>query len=102
MSSDLSTHEGRLPFFFYGTLKPGGVNYKRYRLAEAVVGEAPATLERAALYTDGTYPFAVLSPDASVSEQVYGFVMTLADGEYERLLVELDALEEYRPGAPLE
>ena|GEM_PF-747956 len=94
--------ERRLPFFFYGTLKPGGVNYLRYRLAEALVGEVPATLDRAALYTDGTYPVVVLLADARASDQVQGFLMTLADAEYTRLLGELDDLEEYRPDAPLE
>jgi gamma-glutamylcyclotransferase (GGCT)/AIG2-like uncharacterized protein YtfP len=94
--------ERRLPFFFYGTLKPGGVNYLRYQLAEVLVDELPATLDRAALYTDGTYPVAMLLADARPSDQVQGFLMTLADAEYARLLGELDDLEEYRPDAPLE
>ncbi len=94
--------ECRLPFFFYGTLKPGGVNYEHYRLAEAVVDTAPATLDRAALYTDGTYPFVAMLPDATARDLVQGFVMTLADAEYARLLGEIDDLEDYRPGAPVE
>lgn len=94
--------EAQLPFFFYGTLKPGGVNYLRYRLAEATVDETPALLERAGLYTDGTYPFVAEPQDAGANDQVRGFVMTLAEDQYDRLLVELDDLEQYRPGAPLE
>jgi gamma-glutamylcyclotransferase (GGCT)/AIG2-like uncharacterized protein YtfP len=106
MSSDpirvAAAAERRLPFFFYGTLKPGGVNYLRYHLAEALVGEVPATLDRAALYTDGTYPVVLLLSDARPSDQVQGFLMTLADAVYTRLLSELDDLEEYHPNAPLE
>ena len=102
MSSDQTTQERRLPFFFYGTLKPGGVNYARYRLSEVTLSETPATLERGALYTDGTYPFVVVSDDASADEQVLGFLMTLADDHYARVLIELDDLEAYLPDAPIE
>jgi gamma-glutamylcyclotransferase (GGCT)/AIG2-like uncharacterized protein YtfP len=102
MNSDVAAAERRLPFFFYGTLKPGGVNYLRYQLAEALIGEVPATLDSSALYTDGTYPVAVLLDDARASDCVRGFLMTLADSEYTRLLGELDDLEEYRPDTPLE
>ena len=93
------TDDRQLPFFVYGTLKPGSINYKRYNLAEATVSELSATLDRAALYTDGIYPFVLLLDDARPDDQVQGFVLTLADAHYPRLLRELDDLEEYDPDA---
>ncbi|MEV6396741.1 gamma-glutamylcyclotransferase family protein [Streptomyces sp. NPDC051907] len=87
-----------LPFFVYGTLRPGEPNHDRFLLGRTSA-ETPAALARARLYDGPGYPYAVL--DASVSDTVTGEVAWAAPGEYGELLAVLDHLEEYiAPGHP--
>ncbi|MGI5449639.1 gamma-glutamylcyclotransferase family protein [Streptomyces sp. CA-243310] len=86
-----------LPFFVYGTLRPGEVNHDLF-LRGRVVAETPATLPDAVLYEGPGYPYAVARPGAAIR----GELITAAPGRYAELLVALDLLEEYegpdRPG----
>ncbi|MFD5935387.1 gamma-glutamylcyclotransferase family protein [Streptomyces sp. NPDC060333] len=86
-----------LPFFVYGTLRPGEVNHDLF-LRGRVAAEEPATLPDAALYEGPGYPYAVARPGSAIR----GELITPAPGRYAELLVALDLLEEYegpdRPG----
>lgn len=87
-----------LPFFVYGSLKPGEANYARY-LAGNVLREEIAWLPGAALYTPGPYPFLLLAPPSSPSnEQVHGVLITITPTVYRRILAQLDHLENYSLG----
>ncbi|MCU0492548.1 MAG: gamma-glutamylcyclotransferase [Chloroflexaceae bacterium] len=84
-----------LPFFVYGTLKPGGSNYSRY-LAGRTSAEQPASLAGAALFDYGPYPFLTEAPDlVDASDQVNGVLITLETACYHVALLELDGLEDY-------
>lgn len=84
-----------LPFFVYGTLKPGGSNYTRY-LAGRTLEEIPARLAGGALYDYGPYPFLAVEPDlAHPAEPVHGMLMVVQPELYAAALVELDDLESY-------
>ncbi|MER7774400.1 gamma-glutamylcyclotransferase family protein [Streptomyces sp. NPDC096191] len=85
----------RLPFFVYGTLRPGGVNHDAF-LRGRTRAEEPARLHGALLYPGPGHPYAVEAPEGSVR----GEVVTAPPEEYEALLAELDRLEEYVPGDP--
>ncbi|WP_240138138.1 gamma-glutamylcyclotransferase family protein [Streptomyces sp. MUM 178J] len=88
-----------LPFFVYGTLRPGERNHDLF-LAGRTAAEEPARLAGAELYEGPGYPYAVESPDPSLG-QVAGELVTAAPGECARLLAVLDRLEEYlAPGHP--
>ncbi|MFG2875821.1 gamma-glutamylcyclotransferase family protein [Streptomyces sp. NPDC048337] len=85
-----------LPFFVYGTLRPGEVNHDLF-LRGRTVAEEPASLPDAALYDGPGYPFAVHCPGSAV----VGELITAAPGAYGELLAALDRLEEYEgPGRP--
>ncbi|MBT2541228.1 gamma-glutamylcyclotransferase [Streptomyces sp. ISL-44] len=85
-----------LPFFVYGTLRPGEVNHDLF-LRGRTVSEEPAGLPDAALYEGPGYPFAVDCPGSVV----VGELITAAPGAYGELLAALDVLEEYGgPGRP--
>ncbi|WP_079025390.1 gamma-glutamylcyclotransferase family protein [Streptomyces yangpuensis] len=85
-----------LPFFVYGTLRPGEVNHTLF-LRGRTAAEEPATLPDAALYDGPGYPFAVHRPGTAV----VGELITAEPGAYRELLAELDRLEEYEgPGRP--
>jgi gamma-glutamylcyclotransferase (GGCT)/AIG2-like uncharacterized protein YtfP len=87
-----------LPFFVYGTLRPGERNHDRF-LAGRTAAEEPALLEGALLYEGPGYPYAVEDPGGGT---VAGELVTAAPGEYGELLAVLDHLEEYfGPGHPL-
>ncbi|MFI9149528.1 gamma-glutamylcyclotransferase family protein [Streptomyces sp. NPDC053367] len=85
----------RLPFFVYGTLRPGEVNHDLF-LRGRTLAEDPARLPGAALYDGPGYPYAVERQGAAVS----GELVTARPGAYAELLGSLDQLEEYRPGDP--
>ncbi|MFE2355197.1 gamma-glutamylcyclotransferase family protein [Streptomyces parvulus] len=85
----------RLPFFVYGTLRPGGLNHDRF-LRGRTRAEEPARLRGALLYPGPGYPYAVEAAGGTVR----GEVVTARPEEYEALLAELDRLEEYVPGDP--
>ncbi|MFE1557282.1 gamma-glutamylcyclotransferase family protein [Streptomyces sp. NPDC058734] len=85
-----------LPFFVYGTLRPGEVNHDLF-LKGRTAAEEPARLPDAALYEGPGYPYAVDRPGSAIA----GELITAAPGEYAQLLVALDLLEEYAgPGRP--
>ncbi|MFG3285199.1 gamma-glutamylcyclotransferase family protein [Streptomyces sp. NPDC048111] len=81
--------EGPLPFFVYGTLRPGE-RYHRRLLHGRTVGERPALLPGAVLYDGPGYPYAVAG-DGTVT----GTLIELAPADHPQLLLALDELEEY-------
>ncbi|MFE2127923.1 gamma-glutamylcyclotransferase family protein [Streptomyces amritsarensis] len=90
------TTTAALPFFVYGTLRPGEVNHDLF-LRGRTASEEPATLPDAVLYDGPGYPFAVHRPGATV----VGELITAEPAAYRQLLAELDRLEEYEgPGRP--
>ncbi|MFF1441213.1 gamma-glutamylcyclotransferase family protein [Streptomyces sp. NPDC058295] len=84
-----------LPFFVYGTLRPGEVNHGLL-LRGRTLREEPARLAGAVLYQGPGYPYAVEEPGGTVA----GELVTPLPRAYARLLTELDRLEEYMPGDP--
>lgn len=84
-----------LPFFVYGTLRPGEVNHGVF-LRGRTRAEEPARLRDAVLYDGPGYPYAVEEPGGAVT----GVLVTALPETYGHLLAELDRLEEYRPGDP--
>ncbi|MGK9459063.1 gamma-glutamylcyclotransferase family protein [Streptomyces sp. G6] len=86
---------GRLPFFVYGTLRPGAPNHARF-LDGRTRAEEPARLTGAVLYPGPGYPYAVEDPAGVVT----GDLVTARPETYADLLATLDRLEEYAPGDP--
>ncbi|MFE0579802.1 MULTISPECIES: gamma-glutamylcyclotransferase family protein [unclassified Streptomyces] len=87
---------GALPFFVYGTLRPGEVNHGLF-LRGRTASEESAVLPDAALYDGPGYPYAVHRPGTAV----VGELITAEPGRYREVLAELDRLEEYEgPGRP--
>ncbi|CAL9543222.1 gamma-glutamylcyclotransferase family protein [Streptomyces sp. enrichment culture] len=84
-----------LPFFVYGTLRPGGVNHGPF-LRGRTLREEPGRLRDAVLYDGPGYPFAVEDPGPGVC----GELVTALPEAYPGLLAELDRLEQYTPGDP--
>ena len=88
----------QLPFFVYGTLKPGGLNYTHY-LAGLTTEETPASLAGAALYSPGPFPFLTLEPGlATPDELAQGWLIAVAAERYPEILAALDLLEGYSAG----
>ncbi|MFJ8590445.1 gamma-glutamylcyclotransferase family protein [Streptomyces sp. NPDC093598] len=85
-----------LPFFVYGTLRPGQVNHDLL-LRGRTRSEEPARLADAVLYQGPGYPYAV---EERGGGPVTGELVTALPEAYEELLAELDRLEEYVPGDP--
>ncbi|MER5447202.1 gamma-glutamylcyclotransferase family protein [Streptomyces sp. NPDC002764] len=86
----------QLPFFVYGTLRPGEVNHDLF-LRGRTRAEEPGRLTCSVLYAGPGYPYAV---DAPGGGEVYGELVTPMPERYAELLVALDRLEEYAPGDP--
>ncbi|MFJ4684759.1 gamma-glutamylcyclotransferase family protein [Streptomyces sp. NPDC088789] len=84
-----------LPFFVYGTLRPGEPNHDAF-LRGRTGAEEPARLTGAVLYDGPGYPYAVPEPGGVVR----GDLVTALPDAYEALLTTLDELEEYVPGDP--
>jgi gamma-glutamylcyclotransferase (GGCT)/AIG2-like uncharacterized protein YtfP len=84
-----------LPFFVYGTLRPGEPNHDRF-LRGRTDSEERARLHGAALYDGPGYPYAVEEPGSVVC----GELVTARTAAYPQLLRELDRLEDYAPGDP--
>ncbi|MCX4810895.1 gamma-glutamylcyclotransferase [Streptomyces sp. NBC_01239] len=84
-----------LPFFVYGTLRPGEPNHDLF-LRGRTHSEEPARLHGAALYDGPGYPYAVDAPGAVT----VGELVTARPESHPQLLRELDRLEEYAPGDP--
>ncbi|MFI7410272.1 gamma-glutamylcyclotransferase family protein [Streptomyces sp. NPDC049627] len=85
----------RLPFFVYGTLRPGEPNHDAF-LRGRTHSEEPGRLTGAVLYDGPGYPYAVEERGGVVS----GELVTALPEAYPQLLVALDRLEEYAPGDP--
>ncbi|MFI8822637.1 divalent cation tolerance protein CutA [Streptomyces sp. NPDC053431] len=77
-----------LPFFMYGTLRPGAYNHDRF-LAGRIGMEAEAVMHGAVLYDGPGYPYAVPADGG----QVVGTLLTPAPGAYGELFGLLDRLE---------
>ncbi|WP_240122270.1 MULTISPECIES: gamma-glutamylcyclotransferase family protein [unclassified Streptomyces] len=86
----------QLPFFVYGTLRPGEPHHATF-LSGRTRREEPGRLPGAVLFDGPGYPYAVEEPGGVIT----GELVTAAPEEYGELLTELDRLEEYRPGDPL-
>ncbi|MFF2923466.1 gamma-glutamylcyclotransferase family protein [Streptomyces celluloflavus] len=86
----------RLPFFVYGTLRPGEANYG-WALRGRTVTEEPARIGGASLYDGPGYPYAVAGPADAV---VYGDLVLPRDTDYDEVCAALDRLEGCAPGDP--
>ncbi|KUM81171.1 gamma-glutamylcyclotransferase family protein [Streptomyces curacoi] len=84
-----------LPFFVYGTLRPGEPNHDRF-LRGRTAREEPARMTGLVLYDGPGYPYAVEEPGSVVS----GELVTARPEAYDELLDALDRLEDYAPGDP--
>jgi gamma-glutamylcyclotransferase (GGCT)/AIG2-like uncharacterized protein YtfP len=85
-----------LPFFVYGTLRPGEINHDAF-LRGRTETEEPGRLDGAVLYDGPGYPYAVEEPGPVA---VRGELVTARPESYDRLLLELDELEECVPEDP--
>jgi gamma-glutamylcyclotransferase (GGCT)/AIG2-like uncharacterized protein YtfP len=88
----------RLPFFVYGTLRPGEPNHDLF-LRGRTRSEEPGRLNGAVLYEGPGYPYAVEEP-GEPGGSVSGELVTALPESYDELLTALDLLEEYIPGDP--
>jgi len=87
--------EPNLPFFVYGTLRPGEHNHDLF-LRGRTASEEPGRLAGAVLYEGPGYPYAVEESGGTV----HGELVTARPEAYEELLAALDRLEDYAPGDP--
>ncbi|GAB2985325.1 gamma-glutamylcyclotransferase [Streptomyces pseudoechinosporeus] len=85
----------RLPFFVYGTLRPGEPNHDLFLLGRTV-SEVSGRLPGAVLYEGPGYPYAV----EEAGGVVCGELITPLPERYGQLLLALDRLEDYAPGDP--
>ncbi|WP_438490584.1 gamma-glutamylcyclotransferase family protein [Streptomyces sp. S186] len=92
----MTTEAERLPFFVYGTLRPGQVNYAR-TLRGRTATEEPARIAGAVLYEGPGYPYATTGPADAV---VHGALIHPRDTDYDAVRAALDHLEGYTPGTP--
>ncbi|MGA5870493.1 divalent cation tolerance protein CutA [Streptomyces cinereoruber] len=80
--------DDELPFFVYGTLRPGAYNHDRF-LAGRIGAEADAVMDGAVLYDGPGYPYVV----PAAKGRVVGTLLTPAPGSYGELFGLLDRLE---------
>ncbi|MFD9863027.1 gamma-glutamylcyclotransferase family protein [Streptomyces alboflavus] len=92
----LDPHAEHLPFFVYGTLRPGERNHAAH-LAGRITSPTPAHLPDTALYDGPGYPYAVETPAAG---PVHGDLVTPLPTAYAAVRAALDRLEDYAPGDP--
>lgn len=90
-----ATNAGRLPFFVYGTLRPGEHNHDLF-LRGRTLSEEPGRIRGIVLYDGPGYPYAVEEPAGVVR----GELVAALPEAYGELLGALDRLEEYVPGDP--
>ncbi|TJZ55705.1 gamma-glutamylcyclotransferase [Streptomyces piniterrae] len=90
------TEPERLPFFVYGTLRPGEANHAR-TLRGRTAAEEPARITGALLYDGPGYPYAIAGPPEAV---VHGDLVRPRDADYDEVRRVLDLLEGYAPGDP--
>lgn len=87
-----------LPFFVYGTLRPGGVSYQLY-LAGRTSAETRAVLRGAALFSPGPFPFLTTVPElAAPTDVVRGDLIAVRPTVYLETLSALDRLEGFVAG----
>ncbi|MEV6505850.1 gamma-glutamylcyclotransferase family protein [Streptomyces sp. NPDC051642] len=91
----MATPSTPLPFFVYGTLRPGQPNHDLF-LRGRTESEEPGRLHGTALYDGPGYPYAVEAPGSVI----VGELVTARPEAYPQLLRELDRLEDYAPGDP--
>ncbi|MFF0432267.1 divalent cation tolerance protein CutA [Streptomyces sp. NPDC004327] len=80
--------DDELPFFVYGTLRPGAYNHDRF-LAGRIGTEADAVLHGAVLHDGPGYPYVVPADGG----RVVGTLLTASPGDYGDLFGLLDRLE---------
>ncbi|WP_308405698.1 gamma-glutamylcyclotransferase family protein [Streptomyces tardus] len=85
----------RLPFFLYGTLRPGQRHYE-WALRGRTASEEPASLAGLMLYEGPGYPYAVAGVDPA--RTVRGELVLPQRAHYAEVLAVLDRLEDYSPG----
>ncbi|MDB1089180.1 gamma-glutamylcyclotransferase [Streptomyces sp. ACA25] len=86
-----------LPFFVYGTLRPGGRNHS-WALRGRTTAEVPARMPGAVLYEGPGFPYAVTEPENAAAE-IHGHLIRPLPSRYRSVLADLDRLEGYVPGA---
>ncbi|WP_043264243.1 gamma-glutamylcyclotransferase family protein [Streptomyces sp. CT34] len=91
----MTIEDERLPFFVYGTLRPGEANHARF-LRGRTASEEPARIRGVLLYEGPGYPYAVAGPADAV---VHGALVLPRAADYEDVRTALDRLEGYTPGA---
>lgn len=99
-----SPTKDRLPFFVYGTLRPGQPNYL-FLLAGRVLKTEPATLAETCLFSLGRFPMAVarnelpafVDTSMLINNHIVGDLITVDPSCYEDILCDLDQLEDYNP-----
>lgn len=84
-----------LPFFVYGTLRPGESNF--WRVEQWVRGAEEAEMAGLQLWDLGPYPMAIEGPG-----RLRGALLTIDGEHYARALEVMDALEQVDPLAPTE
>lgn len=90
-----------LPFFVYGTLRPGHGNYDRL-LKGRTTRERPAAARGHHLYVRGV-PYAVPADRTDLAflpPPLVGALIEVAPEVYPEVLADLDALEGYHPADP--
>ncbi|MFH8592612.1 gamma-glutamylcyclotransferase family protein [Streptomyces rimosus] len=92
----MTTEPERLPFFVYGTLRPGRANHARC-LRGRTAAEESALVRGVSLYEGPGYPYAVTGPAEAV---VHGDLVRPREDVYDAVRASLDRLEGYVPGAP--
>lgn len=92
----MTTEPERLPFFVYGTLRPGRANHARF-LRGRTADEETALVRGVSLYEGPGYPYAVTGPAEGV---VHGGLVRPREDVHDVVRADLDRLEGYVPGAP--
>lgn len=88
---------GRLPFFVYGTLRPGQQHYA-WALRGRTASEEAATLGGLFLYEGPGYPYAVRCVAGEPGTRVRGDLVWPGPAHYDEVLRVLDELEDHTPG----
>ena len=86
----------RLPFFVYGTLRPGEANHA-WTLRGRTTSEEPARITGALLFDGPGYPYAVAGPPDA---EIHGTLIRPRDADYAEVRAVLDRLESYTPNDP--
>lgn len=96
MTGPTPGEEPQLPFFVYGTLRPGQHHYS-WALRGRTASEEPASLRGLLLYEGPGFPYAVADEGGG---EVRGALVLPERAHYAEVLAVLDELEDYAPGDP--